>query len=82
MALYWPRQKVAFDIVDDPCSTPVEEGAFDGLAVIPVTREQMGDTRTMDRIVRILREAGTAGCGEDGGAMRRTQRRISRILAR
>ena len=79
MAIYWPKQNIAFDIVDDPYSAPIERDAFPDIAVIPMTRAQMGDARTMDRVIRIL--DGSEATGGDGG-MRRAQRRLRRLLAR
>ncbi len=79
MALYWPKQNIAFDIVDDPYSAPIEKDAFPGIAVIPMTRAQMGDARTMDRVIRIL---GGSETTEGGGGVRRAQRRLRRLLAR
>lgn len=79
MALYWPKQNIAFDIVDDPYSAPIEKDAFPGIAVIPMTRAQMGDARTMDRVIRIL---GGSETTEEGGGVRCAQRRLRRLLAR
>lgn len=41
MALYWPQQHIALDVVDDPCSAPVDRDAFPGVTVVRVTCDQI-----------------------------------------
>lgn len=43
MALYWPEQKVALEIVDDPASQLVDRDTFPDFTVIQVTCEQIED---------------------------------------
>ena len=37
MALYWPEQKVALDIVDDPLAEHVDETQLEGWTVVKTT---------------------------------------------
>lgn len=61
MALYWPQRALALDIVDDPCSAPVDREAFPGLTVVELTRDQLAHPAAAKRA---LRRAG-AGGGSD-----------------
>lgn len=61
MALYWPQRALALDIVDDPCSAPVDREAFPGLTVVELTRDQLAHPAAAKRA---LRRAG-AGGGRD-----------------
>ncbi len=47
MALYWPDQKVALEIVDDPDSEPFDPSIGDGWTVIQVTCGQVMDQESM-----------------------------------
>ena len=37
MALYLPQHHLAIDIIDDPCSAPVDREAFPGIDVVRLT---------------------------------------------
>lgn len=54
MALYWPEQKVALEIVDDPASLPVDREAFPDFTVIQVTCAQIEDPEAYDVLARTL----------------------------
>ena len=43
MALYWPKQKVALEIVDDPLAEPFDERLHPGWRVLKVTMAQVDD---------------------------------------
>ena len=62
MALYLPHLHLALEIVDDPCSAPVERDAFPDIEVIPVTCAQIGDPNAMDSLVDGLLQGRAAGC--------------------
>lgn len=57
MALYWPRQKVALDIVDDPAHVPPAR-YDDSWQVVRLSPEQIADyasyRRVMSRIADLL----------------------------
>ena len=76
MALYWPEQKVALDIVDDPDRRPFAGG--DGYTVIKVTMADLGDpvprARVMSRLRALLKDPARGEgdglpdpCFDDGG---------------
>ena len=50
MSLYWPDQKVALEIVDDPASKPFDAAAHPDVTVIPVTCAQIADPEAFDEI--------------------------------
>lgn len=50
MALYWPEQKVALDIIDDPLAEHVDEAMLDGWWVLYVTRDQVNSLEGMRQI--------------------------------
>lgn len=54
MALYWPEQKVALDIIDDPCRHPFE--GDDDYTVIRVTIADIKNYETFTKISRHLAE--------------------------
>lgn len=78
MALYWPHQHIALEVVDDPFSAPVERDAFPGLTVIPITRKEIGDPDALDRATRRL--AREASFRTETGAQD-ARERLFRILA-
>ena len=43
MALYWPDQKVALEIIDDPLAEPIDQEMCKGWSVLRVTCKQMDD---------------------------------------
>lgn len=50
MALFWPEQKVALDIVDDPCARHVNEAEMPGWKVVRVTVAEVDSLEGMRRI--------------------------------
>ena len=69
MALYWPQRALALDIVDDPCSAPVDREAFPGLTVVELTRDQLAHPARRSARFAAARGAGTVRHGgQDGGA--------------
>lgn len=61
MALYLPLLHLALEIVDDPCSAPVERDAFPDIEVIPITCAQIGDPNAMDSLMDGLLRGRAAG---------------------
>ena len=43
MSLYWPEQKVAIEIVDDPLSPPFDRAAHPDVRVLQVTCAELDD---------------------------------------
>ena len=76
MALYLPLLNLALEIVDDPCSAPVERDAFPDIEVIPVTCAQIGDPNAMDSLMDGLLQGRAAGCAR--GRVDRAGRRAGR----
>lgn len=63
MALYLPDQHLAFEVVDDPCSAPVERDAFPGLTVVPITCRELANPELLDSLARTPRKrAGRRAC--------------------
>lgn len=59
MAVYWPKHKVALDVVDDPYNMPVDEEAFPGYTVFPVRCHDICDPVAFGRMTRrIAHEMG------------------------
>lgn len=58
MSLYWPQQKVAVEIVDDPLAQPFDRLAHPDVRVLEVTCAELEDwessVRFMDRVCRAL----------------------------
>lgn len=50
MALYLPKQHIVIDVVDDPCSSPVDPDAFPGLTVVPVTCDELAHPERISEI--------------------------------
>lgn len=50
MALYWPEQKVALDIVDDPCAQHVDESLLPGWKVVRTTVAEVDSLEGTRRI--------------------------------
>lgn len=63
MALYLPRERLAFEIVDDPCSAPVDREAFPDATVIPITCEQIADPDAMARVADAIAARARASHG-------------------
>lgn len=63
MALYLPRERLAFEIVDDPCSAPVDREAFPDATVIPITCEQIADPDAMARVADAITARARASHG-------------------
>lgn len=60
MALYLPSQHIAFEVVDDPCSSPVDAEAFPGITVVKVTSSEITRPDLLESLARGLRRpAGT-----------------------
>ncbi|MDY2778169.1 MAG: hypothetical protein SOU51_07290 [Collinsella sp.] len=66
MALYLPHRHIAIDIIDDPCSAPVDREAFPGFSVIALSMAQLVD---IDLGVTLV--AAADGCGTDDVGPRR-----------
>ena len=43
MSLYWPEQKVAVEIVDDPLAQPFDRAAHPDVRVLQVTCDELDD---------------------------------------
>lgn len=58
MALVWPDQKVALEIVDDPFSPPFDKASHPEYEVVQITCAQMDDfeerTRVLDGLCVLL----------------------------
>lgn len=58
MAMYWPEQKVAMDIVDDPYAQHIDDNQLRGWSVLRVTVAQMSDLeewrQAMDALCQML----------------------------
>ncbi len=76
MALYLPLLHLALEIVDDPCSAPVERDAFPDIEVIPVTCAQIGDPNAMDSLMDEVLQGRAAGYARM--RMGRAERRAGR----
>ncbi|MDO4502667.1 MAG: hypothetical protein Q4D06_05725 [Coriobacteriia bacterium] len=50
MALYWPEQKVALEIVDDPLARPFDYQNLRGWRVLQVTMAQVDDLEESRKI--------------------------------
>jgi len=50
MAMYWPDQKVAMDIIDDPLAQHVDESKLDGWTILKVTCAEVNSLEGMRRI--------------------------------
>lgn len=74
MALYLPRYHIAIDVVDDPCSSPVDREAFPDLSVVPLTCEQMAHPELLDQM------DGTAKDDADARTRRCIGTRVRRLL--
>ena len=57
MALYWPDQKVALDIVDDPHAQHVDEALLHDWRIVKTTIKEVRSLEGMRRIGDILGEA-------------------------
>lgn len=61
MALYWPEQGVALEIVDDPLAEPFDRAAHPGVRVIQITCDELADFDRLSRLMaRVARELGAA----------------------
>ena len=61
MALYWPEQGVALEIVDDPLAEPFDRAAPPGVRVIQTTCDELADFDRLSRLMaRVARELGAA----------------------
>ncbi len=61
MALYWPEQGVALEIVDDPQAEPFDRAAHPGVRVIQTTCDELADFDRLSRLMaRVARELGAA----------------------
>ena len=57
MALYWPEQGVALEIVDDPLAEPFDRAAHPGVRVIQTTCDELADLDRCNRVMtRVARE--------------------------
>lgn len=58
MSLYWPEQKVAVEIVDDPIAPPFDRRAHPDVRILQVTCAELDDwassVRFMDRVCDAL----------------------------
>ena len=80
MALYWPEQKVALEIVDDPASQPVDRDALPDFTVIQVTCEQIEDPEANDAIARTLAHHLGTELPPDNPQWRARRRALHRTL--
>lgn len=61
MALYWPEQGVALEIVDDPLAEPFDRAAHPGVRVIQTMCDELADFDRLSRLMaRVARELGAA----------------------
>lgn len=61
MALYWPEQGVALEIVDDPLAEPFDRAAHPWVRVIQTTCDELADFDRLSRLMaRVARELGAA----------------------
>lgn len=61
MALYWPEQGVALEIVDDPLAEPFDRAAHPGVRVIQTTCDELADFDRLSRLMaRVARELDAA----------------------
>lgn len=61
MALYWPEQGVALEIVDDPLAESFDRAAHPGVRVIQTTCDELADFDRLSRLMaRVARELGAA----------------------
>ena len=58
MSLYWPEQKVAVEIVDDPLAQPFDRAAHPDVRVLQVTCDELDDWESsmqfMDKVCDAL----------------------------
>ena len=58
MSLYWPEQKVAVEIVDDPLAQPFDRDAHPDVRVLQVTCDELDDWESsmqfMDKVCDAL----------------------------
>lgn len=80
MALYWPEQKVALEIVDDPASQPVDRDAFPDFTVIEVTCAQIEDPVASHEIARSLAHHMGTELPPDNPEWRARRRALHRTL--
>lgn len=80
MALYWPEQKVALEIVDDPASQPVDRDAFPDFTVIRVTCKQIEDPEASDVLARTLAHHLGSELPPDNPQWRARRRALHRTL--
>lgn len=73
MAFYLPERHVAFDVVDDPYSAPVEREAFPGITVIAVTSREFTNPELLASLAADARGAGGARCARPTARGGRTQ---------
>ena len=60
MALYLPQHHLAIDIIDDPCSAPVDHEAFPDVDVVRLT---CADLNRPEVIAQIAPMRGAGRCG-------------------
>lgn len=59
MALYWPEQGVALEIVDDPLAKPFDRVAHPGVRVIQTTCDEIADFGRFNLLMlRVAHELG------------------------
>lgn len=58
MSLYWPEQKVAVEIVDDPLAQPFDRAAHPDVRVLQITCDELADWKrnmaSMDKVCDAL----------------------------
>ena len=58
MALYWPEQKVALEIVDDPLARPVDRARARDWDIVSITMADVGSAERMrevgDELCRLM----------------------------
>lgn len=57
MSLYWPEQKVAVEIIDDPLSQRFDRLAHPDVTVLQVTCAELQDLKACDRFAERLARA-------------------------
>ncbi len=66
MSLYWEKENVAVEVVDDPGSAPFDRGAHPDATVLEITCEELLDPEAFGRFARTLAGClGRDGAGED-----------------
>ena len=67
MTMFWPDQKVALRIVDDPSGEGFDPAAYPDYRVIEVTCDQMKDPQEMgavaDELARLVRDTEEVDIG-------------------